>query len=228
MYISDQLGQRARETPFPPTARQEQRVTGRHTFRAREQIANSVGAGAGAHIVLSGMLSRYTLTPDGRRQFTALLLPGDVIGFESVLNLKCADSTIALTDSVCKPLTSTDLAESDTWMQVWDAIERQTLAASDWTLNIGTRPALQRLAYFFHDTLTRMRALGVVGAGTRCQLPLTQMELADFLALTPVHINRCLSVLRCNGIATFRSGSLYVPNLQELWRVAQFEAEMPL
>lgn len=227
MYVNEQSERRAREPASSLTARQEWRTVERHTFRARELITNGVSAGPGPHVILSGILCRYTLTPDGRRQFTALLLPGDLIGFESVVNLRCADSTIALTASVCQPVASADLTEPDTLRQVWEAIERQTLAASDWTLNIGMRPALQRLAYFFHDTSTRMRALGI-GTGIRYPLPLTQMELGDFLALTPVHVNRCLANLRYNGVATFRSGRLEIPSVPKLWRVAQFEAELPL
>lgn len=200
---------------------QDLRPAGRRVFSAREQVTISVAGRAETHLVISGILCRYTLTPDGRRQFTALLLPGDLVGFESLLNLRCVDNTIALTSSVCQQVLQSDLTR-EKW---WEAIERQTLAASEWIANVGTRPALARMAFFFHETLTRLQTLGI-SDGWRCQLPLAQVELADFLALTPVHINRCLATLRRTGVATFRSGRLEVANLQELRRIAQFESEL--
>jgi len=225
MYVSDRLERHAPEPVPPHFTRQELRTTARRTFRAREQIMDGAAPVPGALWVLSGILCRYTLTPDGRRQFTALLLPGDLIGFESILNLRCADHALALSGSVCQPVTAADLSRSDIRQRVWETLERQTLAASDWTLNIGMRPGLQRLAYFLYETSMRMRELGM-GEGIRYPLPLTQVELADFLALTPVHVNRCLASLRNSGVATFRGGTVEIPSSAALRRVAHSEAEL--
>jgi CRP-like cAMP-binding protein len=164
------------------------------------------------------MLARYSLTPDGRRQFTALLLPGDVVGLEALFNLRIPDNAVALSATIIQPLSPADLQHPGTRQMLWDALERQTDRAGDWMLNLGGRPAAARLAYFFHDTLTRMRALGI-GSGEHHQLPLTQVELADFLALTPVHVNRCLAILRASGLAVFYRGRLQVPDPVRLSRI---------
>ena len=137
------------------------------------------------------------------------------MGLEWILGLPCADNVIALTTTTCRTLSRADL--NDPWCRQFlrEALQRQVLVASEWILNLGTRPALQRLAYFFLETLTRMDALGMRD-GSRYVLQLTQVELADFLALTPVHINRCLGTLRLRGVASFRGGRLTVHDLEKL------------
>lgn len=201
--------------------------TPRRVFRARTQLVRCGSDRFEAHIVISGMVGRYTLTSDGSRQFTALLLPGDVIGIESLFNVRSCDNAIALTATVCLPVGSTELYEPAIRNQVWEALESQMALASEWTLNLGARPGLQRLAYFFHTTMTRMQALGN-GDGIHYLLPLTQVELADFLALTPVHVNRCLAVLKATGHATFQRGRLVVLDGEGLRRLADCEGELGL
>ena len=191
----------------------------RRMISARERMIVRAAERSESHIVISGMLARYSLTPDGRRQFTALLLPGDVVGLEALFNLRIPDNAVALSATIIQPLSPADLQHPGTRQMLWDALERQTDRAGDWMLNLGGRPAAARLAYFFHDTLTRMRALGI-GSGEHHQLPLTQVELADFLALTPVHVNRCLAILRASGLAVFYRGRLQVPDPVRLARFA--------
>ena len=214
-------------TPVPPCSEQQDvRYTGRapcRMFSIREQVITRGTERSETHIVISGMLARYGLTPDGRRQFNALLLPGDVIGLEALFNLRIADSAIALTATVAQPVAPLDLQQTALRQMLWEALERQTVLAGEWMLNLGARPALQRLAFFFHETMTRMQALGIGDAGHQ-QLPLTQVELADFLALTPVHVNRCLSLLRITGLATFYRGRLMVADPAKLAHFADSEA----
>jgi CRP-like cAMP-binding protein len=202
-----------------PVARMSQRV-----FCTREVMASRAHERPVTYIIDSGIGARFTLMPDGRRQFTELLLPGDVVGLELILNLCCADNVIALTTTVCRALVRADLSEPGCAHMLREALERQLLAANEWLLHLGARPALHRLAFFFHETLTRMGAPRI-GNGVRCYLPLTQVELADFLALTPVHINRCLGILRSAGVVTFRGGRLEVHDLVKLRQYALSDEE---
>jgi len=189
-------------------------------FRARERVLRFEKLET--YMVTDGMLCRYTLTSDGRRQFNALLLPGDVIGLESAFNLRCTDTVLALTPAVCRMLGPTELFELPLSRLIREALERQTILAGQWMLNLGTRPAPQRLAYFLHETLTRMDTLGH-GADGCHHLPLTQVELADILALTPVHVNRCLAFLKSAGLANFHRGRLQVRDAVALGRFADSE-----
>ena len=50
----------------------------------------------------------------------------------------------------------------------------------------------------------------------RCTLPITQIELANITALTPVHVNRVLMQLKREKLAFFKNGVLQVPDLTAL------------
>jgi hypothetical protein len=95
------------------------------------------------------------------------------------------------------------------------AISRQ------WLLNVGQRSAFAALAHLFCELFVRLRAAGLAHEHT-CQLPLTQTDLADALALTPVHLNRTLMKMRKTGIATLTGGKLCILQAEALRAAAKF------
>jgi hypothetical protein len=66
-----------------------------------------------------------------------------------------------------------------------------------------------------------MQAVGLAD-GTRCELPLTQVELADTLALSTVHVNRTLQELRRQGLVSLSSGMLEIHDFGALRSMAMF------
>ncbi|REA73194.1 helix-turn-helix domain-containing protein, partial [Staphylococcus pseudintermedius] len=57
----------------------------------------------------------------------------------------------------------------------------------------------------------------------RCPLPVTQVDLADALGLTSVHINRVLQEMRGGALITLRSSTLVIEAWDELLRVSEFD-----
>ena len=72
------------------------------------------------------------------------------------------------------------------------------------------------------ELYVRMRNIGLATTDG-CQLPLTQVVLADALGLTPVHINRVLRVLRERGAMTLGQGTLTIQDGTALARIAGFD-----
>lgn len=64
----------------------------------------------------------------------------------------------------------------------------------EWLVNIGQREAELRVAHFFCEMFLRSRAVGLT-EDDNFFMPLTQVELADTLGLSAVHINRTLKDL---------------------------------
>lgn len=95
--------------------------------------------------------------------------------------------------------------------------------AQKWIVNIGRRTACQRTAHLLCELLLRMRAAGRAH-GLACEMPLTQIELADALGLTAVHVNRTLQSLRSDGLIEFGGGMLTVRNWRELKQGAGFDS----
>lgn len=177
-------------------------------------------------VVLSGWACRYKSLPDGRRQIVTLLLPGDVCDGHD--GLEGMDHTIAALSRVTlgeiNPATYTAAARSDDptgralrWMASVDlAIQRE------WTFTVGRRDARERLAHLFCELYHRLDAVGLVGAGGYA-LPLTQLDLADALGGTPVHVNRILQVLRRERLIVLDSRRLVIPDLGALEGVGLFD-----
>ena len=59
----------------------------------------------------------------------------------------------------------------------------------------------------------------------RCELPITQAELADALGLSGVLVNRTLRELRLSGLIDWRDKQLGIPDLDALTAVARFDPD---
>lgn len=196
-------------------------------FSPHEDIVKRSASPSAAHVLLSGFACRCTLLPNGRRQIIGLLLPGDLIGFEAITGSRCVHGVVAVTRVESAQIPAALLAS---WMErasvlrqaFWQMHQLQSAIAREWIINIGTRPAPERIVHFFCEMLARTKAIGLSN-GFHCPIPLTQIELADVTAMTPVHVNRVLARLRQEDVVAFRAGKLEVLNRPALERLAQFD-----
>lgn len=172
-----------------------------------------------------GWACRYRLLSDGRRQITALYLPGDYCEPHWLLGKLPSQPVVALTNirAARMPCRSPNHLAPDRQQQFWkmlgDHIERQ----SNWLVTLGRKTALERLAHLLVELFERMRHAGLA-YGQQCAMPLTQMEIADITGLTPVHVNRTLQTMRAKGLVELQSKWLRIPDLAVLRDVAAVTA----
>jgi CRP-like cAMP-binding protein len=69
----------------------------------------------------------------------------------------------------------------------------------EWILNIARRDARTRIAHVLCEFGVRLEAQGL-GERSSYEFPMTQEQLADVTALTPVHVNRSLQALEVEGL----------------------------
>ena len=70
----------------------------------------------------------------------------------------------------------------------------------------------------------RMEQAGL-GTRTEFRLPATQMQLADVLGLTPVHLNRTLQALRRDGHLFTNGSEIRVADLARICGIAEFDPQ---
>ena len=70
----------------------------------------------------------------------------------------------------------------------------------EWLLNVGRRIGRARLAHFLCEFAVRLAIKSHVPDQTAIALPLTQEQIGDAVALTPVHVNRMLKELEAEGL----------------------------
>jgi CRP-like cAMP-binding protein len=199
------------------------------TVGAREDVISQGDRTGGVKLLLDGFACRYKTLEDGRRQIVAYFVPGDLCDLR-VFILKRMDHSIGAIapsriatiapDNVLKLMHTYPALTRALW---WSTLVEEAIAR-EWILNVGQRNALERTAHLFCELLYRFRAVGL-NEGLSCTLPLTQVELAETLGLSPVHVNRTLQELRRQKLITLDDGTLTIQNLQALEELSFFNAE---
>ena len=198
-------------------------------FGAGEDVISQGDRTAGVKLLLEGFACRYKVLEDGRRQVVAYFVPGDLCDLR-VFILKRMDHSIGAV-SACKVaelspenvLKLTHNYPTLTRALWWSTLVEEAIAR-EWIVNVGQRNALERMAHLFCELLYRFRAVGL-NQGNSCTLPLTQVELAETLGLSSVHVNRTLQALRKRKLITLENGTLTIENLDELKDLSFFNPD---
>jgi CRP/FNR family transcriptional regulator len=149
-------------------------------------------------MVTLGSLKLYTLLADGRRQITGFMFAGDFLGVS-------VDEEYAFTVEALEP--------TELWWFSREAFDRfasshphvehelyrlaanELAAAQQQMVLLGRKSAAERLASFFLALLERAeRASGV--PETAFSLPMSRLDIADYLGLTKETVSRMLAELR--------------------------------
>jgi CRP-like cAMP-binding protein len=177
-------------------------------------------------VILSGFTCTYKVTKDGKRQIMTFDIAGDMPDLQS-LHLRMLDSSIGSL-STCRVgfITHEDLRDlCDRYPRITAAFWRETLIEAaifrEWLLNVGQRQAYSRVGHLFCEMLVRLKAVGLA-EDHACDLPITQVELADAFGLTTVHVNRVLKQMRADGLIEIKGTRLIIPDWDRLKEVGGF------
>lgn len=179
------------------------------------------------HLIVEGWAGRYKTLPNGSRQIVALLIPGDFCDLHTAILGQMDHGIVAITKCRVAYISSRELdrltADHNGLTKAlwWSTLVDEAVLRS-WVVNAGRRDAYQRIAHLLCEMHVRMKMIGLVSED-RFDLPLTQEELADSAALTPVHTNRTLQRLRREGLIELRSGVLTVLDVPGLREAAGFD-----
>lgn len=178
-------------------------------------------------LLVEGYTCVYKLTAEGKRQIMALHVPGDMPDLQS-LHLRVMDISIA-TMSSCTVgfIQHEDLRRvCERHSRITAAFWRETLVDAsifrEWLLNIGRREAYTRMAHLLCEFQVKLKAVGLAKDGT-FDLPITQVELADAIGVSAVHVNRVLQELRSAGLILSKGTQITIPDWDRLKDVAGFD-----
>jgi CRP/FNR family transcriptional regulator len=183
------------------------------------------------YTLLSGWAFRYALVDGGARQILNFLLPGDMIGLETVFDAPVYYGAMSMTAvELCafpgagfagfameNPRLGFEIAR----LAVTDAghADRRLTA-------LGRRPADARTAALFIELYDRLSDRGMID-GDAIAIPATHEQLADALGLTPVYVSRTLQRLDQEGLAHFERGTLFIRSLPGLRLLAGASTGVP-
>jgi CRP-like cAMP-binding protein len=181
------------------------------------------------HVVLDGWACRYRMPGDGRRQFPALLVPGDICDLDGFLLRRVHYGIAALTPCTVATLAHARLRaimdESPAIRDVfWWLTFVENSVSVEWTTGLGRRSATERLAHLLCELLVRLATVGLT-EDNGYALPLTQEELADALGVSTVHVNRTLQELRALGLIRLEGRRLTVHDWEGLKDLSGFSPD---
>jgi CRP-like cAMP-binding protein len=202
------------------------------TFKALEKGEHLIHADArpqALFILARGVVQAYRRVPSGSKQTLALYVPGDMLDPKAFILGRSSVSLCAITPILIAPIAKDRFErltqESPTlvrWLTTRMALDHTVL--EEWTIGMGRRPALQRLAHLVCEISARMQAAGM-GDDASCAFPLTQSDIADVLGLSVVHVNRVLQRLRSSKLIELQSGRLKLLDRARLVTLADFEPD---
>ena len=198
-----------------------QRVCQRtRNVEARRDLTREGDRPENVHLVLDGFACRYKVKPDGHRHIMALLVPGDFCDLHVAIldHMDHSIATITPCTMVEIPrLTILDLTENYPGIAraLWWATLVDEAVLREWLVNVGSRSANERLAHFACEMLLRLGNVGLAD-GDGYRLPLTQVDLADLLGMTSVHVNRTLQSLREADLIVLKSRRFHIPDVARL------------
>lgn len=158
--------------------------------------------------VVEGAVKLYRLLPDGRRQITGFLFQGDFLGLGG-------RGTANFTAEALTPLQACRFKRGnfDQLLSAMPALEHrlvslagdELMAAQEQIVLLGRKTAKERLASFLMRLSTRQLQLG--GVANQVHLPMTRLDIADYLGLTIETVSRVMTQLKTSGLIRLLPGN---------------------
>ena len=177
------------------------------------------------HLLLAGFACRHRMLRDGRRQITALLVPGDLCDLGAILASRCDYAVTTLTRCTVGeiPLARITVRDDrDLAAALGHRLSRDEAIAREWIVSLGRRAGIERMAHLLCELRWRLAAVGLASE-EGFEMRVTQNDLADALGLTSVHVNRILKCLRDGQFIHLKSGRVTLLDRPRLERLAQFD-----
>ena len=180
-----------------------------------------------AVLVLSGMVGRYHLLGNGRRQYLSFHIIGDMPDAQGLFIDQMDHTVCAMGRAVVAFIPHGDMVKAfKSRPQLSFAVWRETLIDAaifrEAITNNSSRPVHMRMAHLFCELFYRARASGVTEQN-RVNLPLNLIQLGETLGMAIATVNRTLQQLRTTGSVDFRDGVLTIKNWDKLVQIGEFD-----
>jgi CRP/FNR family nitrogen fixation transcriptional regulator len=149
----------------------------------------------GIYQVMFGAVRVFRLLADGRRQISSFHLAGEVFGFEpSATHRFFAEAICATGVRTFRPATDADTSH-DLLMLALGGLAK----AQEHQLVLGRQSASERVAAFLLDLAERQGGLELF------ELPMSRLDIAEYLGLTIETVSRTLTRFKSKGIISLPS-----------------------
>jgi CRP/FNR family nitrogen fixation transcriptional regulator len=170
--------------------------------------------------IVSGAVRTLKLLPDGRRQIGAFYLPGDIFGVENGDAHRLTAEAIVDTKVLLAKRTRIFGEFSEESLagtrEVLNLLTRSLQHAENHLLLLGRQTSVEKVAAFLIEMDRRLQS-----SPGEIILPMNRRDIADYLGLTIESVSRALSILRSEGLLSFRGYAHRGIVLHQRTRLAQ-------
>jgi CRP-like cAMP-binding protein len=177
-------------------------------------------------ILVDGYAYRQKVTGEGSRQILAVCIPGDAVDLQNIF-LDVADHSVQMmsvghvVDVPREHIQQLMLSHPNLSRAIMQLTLVEAAILREWVVNVGRRHARERIAHILCEFAVRLDTRGLA-SGDSYELPMTQEQLADATALTPVHVNRVLKSLESDGLIKRKRRHIQFPDWRALQDAADF------
>ncbi len=195
-------------------------------LRSNEDLIRQGDSPDVSAVVLSGMVARYHLLPDGVRQYLSFHMAGDMPDAQALFIEKMDHAVCAIGPARIASIPHKELiAAFDRRPSVGFAIWRETLIDAaifrEAITNNSARTLPARMGHLFCELFYRARASGLT-KGNTLTAPISLVQLGETLGMSIASVNRTLQELRASRMMDFQRGLLQISDWEGLAELAQF------
>jgi CRP-like cAMP-binding protein len=182
-----------------------------------------------AALVMSGMVGRYHLLKDGRRQYLSFHMRGDLPDAQSLFLDRMDHAVCAIGEAEMVLIPHKQIRKIfERRPMVGFAIWRETLIDAaifrEAITNNSGRSMRARMAHLFCEIFYRARNSGLID-GNCCDFPLSQTQIGETLGMAIATVNRSLQGLRRARLIEFKGGRLTIRDWNRLAIQGDFNPE---
>jgi CRP-like cAMP-binding protein len=194
------------------------------TLKAGELLA-ATGSSDRIYRFRTGWACQFRDLANGRRAILDVYLPGDVIGLDTGVHPRPLEEIHTLTAATIEAVPVDGalielMADRPTALYVVFLLGQRQRRADRLLTAISCLDARGRLAMMLLDFYTRLRRRKLI-SGSTYNLPLTQVQIGNYLGLTVVHINRVLRALRGERVVDLEKHCVTILDLKQLGHLAR-------
>lgn len=159
--------------------------------------------------VISGLVRKFTIQPDGHRRIVNLLLPGDIVSLDGSQDeafiLEAAVDNTVIVGYTRRRIEEMIEADPEFGRDIQDMVLQSLARLERQLLILGRVTAVEKVAGFLLEFASRTSS----GNANSITLPITRYDIADFIGISPETVCRCMTELT-------RRGAIALPRPREV------------
>lgn len=197
------------------------------SFASGEELVSEDSRPEEACLIVEGFAARAQYLANGKRQISAVHIPGDFVDLHSML-LKVMDHAV-IAVGPCRAafvphINLRRLTETHPHLTrlLWHTTLVDAAIQRAWIVSLGRMSAEQQMGHLLCELYTRLRAVGVI-EGDSFDFPPTQAMISDMLGMSTVYVNKTLANLRATGFVEWRDRRVRIVDFDRLAEMCEFD-----